>query len=661
MVRAYSGRDALREVLKREFAVILLDVNMPGMDGFETASMIRQRRNSADTPIIFLTAMGDDMHVARSYSLGAVDYILTPVVPQILRSKVAVFVELSKKTQQIKRQAERLRQRAAQTHQLMTASIAISSATTVEGIIRLATETACRIIGVHQAVSLMVSGHYPLKQASFASYSSKYADWSGIPPYADSPAFLAMLSGANKPIRLVQLELETLVPTPTPAGGGPMLQGLLAAPLSGRNGRNLGTILVSEKAEGDFTDDDHAVLIQLAQMASVAVENVIYAAEREDNRLKEEFLSTLSHELRTPLTAISSWVQLLRREPVEGEVAHGLEVIDRSVQAQTRLIEDLLDLSRINTGKFRLNRHPIRLRPVLEAAIDALRPVIAERRINLSCDLDGADPTVIGDQDRLQQVFWNLLANAAKFTPSEGTITVKLRCAGGAIKFVVEDTGQGIEREFLPHIFNRFRQADGGITRRHGGLGIGLTIVRHIVELHGGTVTADSAGKGRGAVFTVILAEAVDGQAAIRESSDSAELNLPSLEGMNVLLVDDNPDAREVLAELLRRQQAGVTVAASAREALAAMGFARPDILVTDLGMPDEDGFALLKEMRRLPEGARTPAIAITAHAMPEDRVASLQAGFHAHLAKPVDARELINVIHQCGRRPAGAAAAQAG
>ena len=362
-----SGREALRQLLKHEFAVILLDVNMPAMDGFETAQLIRQRPNSAGTPIIFLTAMGDDMHVARSYSLGAVDYILTPVVPQVLRSKVAVFVDLFKKTQQVRLQADRLRQRAAQLHQLTTASIAINSASSVDKIIEIATETARQIIEAHQAITLTMPGRYPKQPGNCASYSQKYAKWHGVTPKLDNPALRAVLNGAGKPLRMIQVELETLVPPAADARDAPPLRGLLAAPLTGRNGGQMGTLLVSDKFVADFTDDDQAVLIQLAQLASVAMENVIFAAEREDNRVKEEFLSTLSHELRTPLTAISGWVQLLRRNPSGEELTHGMEVIERNVQAQTRLIEDLLDLSRISMFMIR----------TIAMVVEILRPSVA--------------------------------------------------------------------------------------------------------------------------------------------------------------------------------------------------------------------------------------------------------------------------------------------
>ncbi|HMB95716.1 MAG TPA: response regulator, partial [Tepidisphaeraceae bacterium] len=383
IVRAYSGREALRHVLQQEFAVILLDINMPDMDGFETAQLIRQRPNSAHVPIIFLTAMSDEMYVSRGYSLGAVDYILTPVVPQVLRSKVAVFVDLFKKTLQVQCQSDRLRQRAAQLHRLTDASLAINSASSVDKIVQIATATARELIGAHQAVMISTPGHHHhAHAASFASYSGKYAGWQRKALKIHENAHSLVCAG-NRAMRMTQGELEASAPLLAP-DNGPPLRGLLAAPLTGRDGRNMGLVFLSDKFEGEFSEDDQAMLVQLAQLASVAIENTIFAEERESNRLKDEFLSTLSHELRTPLNAISGWIQLLQMEPVKGEVAHGLDVISRNVNAQTKLIEDLLDLSRITTGKLRLNARAISIKPVVEAAIDALRPIVEEKKITLT-------------------------------------------------------------------------------------------------------------------------------------------------------------------------------------------------------------------------------------------------------------------------------------
>jgi signal transduction histidine kinase/DNA-binding response OmpR family regulator len=649
VIRAYSGAEALRQVLAQEFAVILLDINMPNMDGFETAQMIRQRRSSAHVPIIFLTAMGDEMYAERVYSLGAVDYILTPVVPQVLRSKVSVFVDLFKKTQQVQMQAERLRQRAVQLHRLTEASLAINSAQTIEAIAQIATDTAREVIGCNQAVAVAAPNSHPVYSISHASYSPKLAKWEGKP--FEATALRAFLASANKPMRMTRMELEANVFLQRDGEAGPSLQGLLAAPLSGRDGRNIGSIYLSDRYTGEFTDDDQAILVQLAQLASVAMENIVYAQEREANRFKDEFLATLSHELRTPLNAISGWIQLLRFKPLNGDVSHGLDVIDRNVKSQTRLIEDLLDLSRIANGQLRLQTKVVTIQSVIEATVETLRPVMDERKIKLHCDLNGADK-VLGDPDRLQQVFWNLLTNSAKFTPAGGSVTVRTDHKDGALRVSVSDTGDGIDADFLPRIFDRFRQADTGTSRRHGGLGIGLTIVRCIVELHGGTIAAESAGKGRGSTFNVKLPLASAQKHAPETAIEiKSPRQPPSLKSVSILLVDDDADAREVVGQILQKFHAKVATAASADEALEQMESIQPDVLVTDLAMPRRDGYALLDDVRRNPWNHKNiPAIALTAFARPEDRARTRAAGFQEHVPKPIDPDELIAAIHRCAQ-----------
>jgi signal transduction histidine kinase/ActR/RegA family two-component response regulator len=429
--------------------------------------------------------------------------------------------------------------------------------------------------------------------------------------------------------------------------------GWLAAPLTGRDGRNLGLIELCDKKEGDFTEDDEAALVQLAQMCSIAVENTIYAAERETNRIKDEFLSTLSHELRTPLNAILGWTQLLQIEQLPQEVAHGLEVIDRNARAQTKLIEDLLDVSRITTGKLQLTLRPTVLGPVIQAAADSVRPLVESRHISVDCVLEAAETVVEGDADRLQQVCWNLFSNAAKFTPERGRITVRLEAADGIVHLTVRDSGRGIDPAFLPYVFDRFRQADSTSTRSHGGLGIGLTIVRRIVQLHGGTVEAFSEGEGSGATFTVSLPMApTNGNAKRRMSpaqGPAEKLTAVDLRGMRVLIVDDEPDARDVAATALSRAGASVTQAGSVDEALAAFELVRPDVLITDIAMPEKDGYDLVREVRRRTpaEGRDVPAIALTAYARVEDRARALAAGFQQHLVKPVNPPMLARIVGQ--------------
>ena len=690
IVRAYSGREALRHVLNQEFAVILLDVNMPGMDGFETAQLIRQRRNSQHVPIIFITAMGDEIHAARGYALGAVDYILSPVVPEVLRSKVAVFVDLFRKTEQVKRQAESLRSRAAQLQKLAAASVAINGALSIDRMLQTITDAARDVIESHQAITLFVdprSSQRPVKAEAFTSFSDKYAQWRDKPLNLDRIA-TTLAAQSRTATRLTEDELRDHADwlIVRDAEIPPIKGGMLAAPLTGRDGNNLGVIYLSDRIEGAFfTAADEAVIVQLAQMAAIAIENTLYAEEREANRIKDEFLSTLSHELRTPLNAILGWTQLLRMgKPSESELTRGLDVIERNVRSQTKLIEDLLDVSRITTGKLRLSVRPMALAPVIESAADAVRPAAAAKGIRLDLDVSAPSDQISGDPDRLQQVVWNLLSNAVKFTPKGGRIEVALDRVDGQAQVRVTDSGLGIDPKFLPHVFDRFRQADSSSTRSHGGLGIGLTIVRHIVELHGGTVRAESRGEGTGSTFLVNLpvstvrlgepgqpapraagaphgaaAESAAGAATPKANGDengngdgdAAAPELGRLGGVRVLVVDDEPDARDLIGEILRRGGAEVTTAATAQEGLALLGRLRPDVLVSDIAMPDEDGYAFIRCVRQLaPEdGGATPSIALTAYAREEDRARALAAGFQAHLAKPVEPGDLVGAVADLG------------
>ncbi len=379
----------------------------------------------------------------------------------------------------------------------------------------------------------------------------------------------------------------------------------------------------------------------------------------EANRLKDEFLATLSHELRTPLTAVLGWAKLLRSEQLDPKVsARALESIERNAEAQSQLINDLLDVSRIITGKLRLTVRPTALAAVIESAAEGVRPAAEARGVRLDVSLDASAGRVSGDADRLQQVFWNLLSNAIKFTPREGSVEVRLARAGDCAEVSIRDTGAGINAEFLPHIFERFRQADGAITREHGGLGLGLAIARHLVELHGGTIRAESAGEGRGATFTVSLpllesrgadSGALRGEAAADGGEESATHKPHSalLWGLRVLVVDDDEDSRLLVSTALKAHGAQVSVASTAAEGFARLKETRPDVLVSDIGMPGEDGYELMRRIRALgeTEGGRTPAAALTAYARPEDREQALAAGYQLHIAKPADPAELAALV----------------
>lgn len=382
----------------------------------------------------------------------------------------------------------------------------------------------------------------------------------------------------------------------------------------------------------------------------LSAERAARAEAESANRTKDEFLATLSHELRTPLNAILGWAQLLAVGGVEGEeFTHALETIERNAKVQAQLIEDLLDLSRIISGKLRLELEKVDLPAAVEAALDSVRPTAEAKGVRLVPILDSHATPVLGDPNRLQQVVWNLLSNAIKFTPKGGKVQLFLQATGDQAEIVVSDTGQGIKAEFLPYVFDRLRQQDASSTRRHGGLGLGLAIVRHLVELHGGSVAAESRGENKGATFSVRIPLADPRRLAGRESASRAMARSQdgALNGVRILVVDDEVDARELVGHILRRSGAQVTAVGTAREAFDLMGELRPDILISDLSMPEEDGYSLIRRIRSLQEGqgGRVPAVALTALARNEDRRQALLAGYQMHLAKPIEPAELTATV----------------
>jgi CheY-like chemotaxis protein len=646
LVTATSGRDALRLLLQRDFAVVLLDVRMPGMDGFETAALMRQRKRSEHTPIIFITAFGDDLLAARGYSLGAVDYILAPVEPDTLRTKVSVFVELFRKTAEVRRQADVLAHRANQLQKLTQASLAINSALSPDRILEVVGDFARDVLGAHQsAAAVAVDPRWSSARGTlvFSSPGWIAGDW---PWLRDRQDLLTFLARGNCPVREPR-RAET--------------PGWLVALMTARDGRRIGLLQVSDKRDGDFTEEDEGILTQLAQMGSIAIENSLNAEAREANRIKDEFLTTLSHELRTPLAAMSGWTRILRTTKLDDERAvHGLEVIERNLQSQTRLIDDLLDVSRIITGKLRLNVRKASLAAVIEAAMDAMRPAAEAKDIRLTFEnsLAPDEDAVTGDPDRLQQVVWNVVSNAIKFTPPRGRVALELSTSADQFVIRITDTGRGIDGEFLPFVFDRFRQADSATTRTHTGLGVGLAVARHLVELHGGTIAAESSGEDLGATFSISLprsATAGDVPASRPAPIPAVPGTSPrhaDLTGLRILVVEDDPDNREVVEQVLRGAGATVAAAASGAEGLALVREVPPDVLVSDIGMPDHDGIWLIERVRELPpdRGGAVPALAVSAYAREEDRVRAIAAGFQSHIAKPFEPAQLTASVARLAR-----------
>ncbi|MCL1468712.1 ATP-binding protein [Argonema galeatum] len=482
LVKAHSGEEALKCVLRQDFAVILLDVQMPGMDGFETATLIRLRERSRQTPIIFLTAFStSDSFVFKGYSLGAVDYLLKPIDPEILKSKVVVFVDLFKKTEKIERQAAQLAainselRESEERFRCLSASSPVGIfLTDIEGHCTYTNPRCQAICGFTLEQSL---GNGWLESVYWEDRERVKVDWFAYThrgnEYSDEFRFQ------------------------TPPGIIHWVS-VRSSPMLSDRGNPVGHVVSVE----DITDRKQA-----EEESNKLLREQIKRQEAEQaNRLKDEFLAALSHELRTPLNSILGWARLLRTRNFDEETTtRALETIERNAKLQAQLIEDILDVSRIIRGKLRLNICTVNLTAIIKGAIDAMSPQAESKAIKLETELDTVINTVSGDPNRLQQIVWNLLSNAIKFTPEGGKVKVQLECAGDRAQIKVIDTGIGIPPDFLPYVFDRFRQADGQTTRSYGGLGLGLAIVHHLVELHGGNVGAESAGEGQGATFTVTL------------------------------------------------------------------------------------------------------------------------------------------------------------
>ena len=696
LVRVPSGDDALRYLLDSEVAVVLLDVLMPGIDGLQTAELIRSREKSKDIPIIFLTADSTGYrHLSRGYSLGAVDYIVKPVDSETLRSKVAVFVELFKKTSEIKRQAELLQEKnqqledanLARLNMLIELGQELAAERDPAQVLQKFSASACEIVGAeHTVVGMLDVDNKTPRHLFRCDAKNNPGSAHGLPQVSER--VLNILLSNKRPLRLNESD-ELL---PDTALVSEAVQSFLGAPiLCSTKGRGW-LYLINKLGADGFTEADERLAETLATEAAVAYENArLYedaqrhalelqqeVAERKQaeeeralllireqaartaaeqaNRTKDEFLSTLSHELRTPLTAILGWSRLARTSEFDRTlIARAFETIERNARSQSQLIDDLLDVSRIITGKLSIEVRPVVLSNVIEAVLESVRPSFESKGIEFKTTFDCGDSLVSGDADRLQQVFWNLFTNAVKFTPEGGRILVALKKRNGYIETSLSDSGVGIDPEFLPYIFDRFRQADGSTTRRHGGLGLGLAIVRHLVELHQGTIKVQSAGKDQGTIFLITLPLVVAAQAPnsddqLRRPLEDGERAVEAarlLEGLRILVVDDEADTLSLLNVILTDSGSEVRCCCSAENALQEFKDWSPDVLVSDIGMPEEDGYALIKKLRQQ-KSKRVrgiPAIALTAYASPDDRALALAAGFQMHLAKPIEPETLISSI----------------
>lgn len=588
---------------------------------------------------------------------------------------------------QVKRVQQALREESKVLELLNSTGGALASTRDLRSLLQVATDAASGIAGARFAAFFYhgKEGEGP----KFSLYTLSGGTANEFQSFGEPQAtalFGAGFRGAGL-VRSHDIGDEPALPQFGMLSGQPTVKSYLSVPVTAASGEAIGTMFFGHPEPGVFTERTERIVRGIAAQAAVALDNTrLYEAARQaaeerkelleserearaeaerSSQMKDEFLATLSHELRTPLSAILGWAQVLRRGGKdEADRQRGLQTIERNARAQAQLIEDLLDMSRITSGKVLLDIQTLAPSSFLDAAIETVRPAADAKNIRLEKRYD-ADPGMIaGDPARLQQVVWNLLSNAIKFTPRDGQVVVELARRDDSVLITVRDTGAGIKPEFITHVFERFRQADASMTRRHGGLGLGLSIVKHLIEQHGGTVRAESAGEGMGSSFVIELplAKVVPSTRRSRAglvgapAPATAELTLLDLQGTSVLVVDDDRDARELIARILTDCHATVRIEASAREAFEALRADQPDLLISDLGMPEVDGFELLSWVRGLgrDRGGLTPAIALTAFARSEDRLRALEAGFNSHISKPVEPSELIAAVASLVRPKAG-------
>jgi PAS domain S-box-containing protein len=629
LVHAHSGEEALRRLLESDFALILMDVQMPGLDGIQTAKLIKERQRNKHIPIIFLTAIHKDpSYIFRGYKEGAVDYLLKPFDPEILRAKVSVFVDLWRKTELLRRQQAMLRARE---------------------LLEVEKRSELRFRGLTDSMPQCV---WAARRNGEIYYCNRI--WREYAGDAAGITFFEALPGEE--LEEVRKSWREAIRAGEPLEREQRLRRkdgdwrwhlCRMVPERDEHGRISGWICTA-------TDIDQQKRIEEANKVLLGSEKEARQQAEIANRTKDEFLATISHELRTPLNAILGWTRMLRTGAVEPkELGRVLETIERNARMQTQLVEDILDVSRIIAGKLRVNVRKTDLHAVARSALDAVRPAAEAKGVEISPDLLPGSEDFCGDPDRLQQVIWNLLSNAIKFTPRDGKVVLRIERVRSSVRLSVSDTGVGIPRGFLPHVFDRFWQADSSITRAQGGLGLGLAIVRHLVEVHGGTVQAHSEGEGKGATFIVQMpVRAVAPEAPPTPPQNGGEpVAVPDppaiaeklLVGIEVLVVDDEPDARELVAAVLARCGAQVRTASTVEDAVRQLLERRPHVLLSDIGLPNEDGYALIRRVREIDPDV--PAGALTAYAGPEDRRRVLDAGFHAHIVKPVEPGDLALLV----------------
>jgi signal transduction histidine kinase/DNA-binding response OmpR family regulator len=657
---ASSGEEALRHVLARDFALILLDVNMPGLDGLETAALIRSRKRSAHIPIIFITAdYADELRTARGYSLGAVDYITSPIVPEVLRAKVRVFVDLFLLAEQARHQAqerialveEKAAREAAEQATRRLAFLAEATSTLAASLdVTAATRELAKLVVPSIAdVSLLCLREEARARSCEIAWSDPSAPDAVASRTLDAPLPSWLGDAIDGCIASGKPAL-----VPAPAAHGPLAadhQPLVIAeafcmPLTAR-GRTLGALALGlHGAHRRFDSDTLSIAADLAGRAAISLDNaLLYRKIHDEDRRKNEFLAMLAHELRNPLAPISNAVHLLtvqEHDPVRLKWAR--EIIGRQLRQLVRLVDDLLDVSRITRGKIDLKLETIDAGAVIAAAVETSRPNVDQLEHTLTVLLPPDPIRLRGDFARVSQVLANLVNNAAKYTPRGGRISVSAERAGDEVVFRVRDSGVGIPAEFLSSIFEPFTQVGHTLDRAQGGLGIGLTLVRSLVQMQGGTVTAASGGRDQGSEFVVRLAALRDATPATAMPEAAPRIDATA-DGLCVLVVDDNRDVADTTATILRLSGCDTHVAYDGSAGLDAAARLRPHAVLLDIGLPGLDGYQVAERLRADPQHRRTLVVAVSGYGQEEDRIRSKAAGFDYHVVKPIDPAVITGLL----------------
>jgi signal transduction histidine kinase len=659
IVTASSGEEALRWLLDNDCAVILLDVNMPGMDGLETAELIRSRRKSAHVPIIFITAFADEMHTARGYSLGAVDYILSPVVPNILRSKVKALVQLHRLNAELKRRSDErvalVREQAARTMAeesqrratfLAEAAQVMASTLDADTILRGSSGLTVPFLADYAAITLVAENGSPR-----ARRNASVAGWDGYLGEHQQgfertlEALLARVVASGE-----RAHSGVLVDAP----GAPPGE-LHAFPLVTR-GRAAGALMIAlGPSARRLAGADLGLAENLAGRAATALDNcLLYEEIQNADRRKNEFLATLSHELRNPLAPIRASLHMLRRGDLDAQRAMPLlETMERQVAQMTRLVEDLLDISRISRGVIELKMERVNVAHEIRSALESCAAHLQSGRHEVRVDVADTGLEVRADPVRLQQILENLIHNAAKYTDPGGRIEVGARAEGGEVVIEVRDNGIGIDGDKLSQVWELFVQVDESHERTRKGLGIGLALVKDLVHRHGGRVEATSPGLGRGSTFTVRFPKADQDPAQESTPQATAQQERTLSGGRRILIVDDNLDAAETLAMMLEILGQDTRQAHDGREALSVAADYKPDLVFMDIGLPGISGLEACERMRKDLGMSETYLVALSGYGTEEDRRRSLEAGFDDHLVKPLDPGALPSILGNAGGQKA--------